>query len=205
MAQPLNKIPGTVRLAKLLTHLNASPKLTLNGLRKLRLSFAMENDHFGARHFVRQNLPKIRFDNPHLDIEVERVKKTKEERWRPEMELEFEDGKTTVLNLDNKWSTTILKELMTIAGGDPWKKHVATSTAAGLPTVIGEAFQRKMMKSEDERDVEDTEPPLPSLKEFRAKNPPTEKPDAGKPSTSKSSSPPKPSTPSTTSTAPLLS
>jgi len=49
MAQPLNKIPGTVRLAKLLTHLNASPKLTLNGLKKLRLSFAMENDHFGAR------------------------------------------------------------------------------------------------------------------------------------------------------------
>lgn len=108
MAQPLNKIPGTVRLAKLLTHLNASPKLTLHGLKKLKLSFAMENDHFGARsvasslgchslansylvssHFVRQNLPKIRFDNPNLDIEVERVKKTKEERWRPEMELEF--------------------------------------------------------------------------------------------------------------------
>ena len=40
-------------------------------------------------HFVRQNLPKIRFDNPNLEIEVERVKKTKEERWRPEMELEF--------------------------------------------------------------------------------------------------------------------
>lgn len=40
-------------------------------------------------HFVRQDLPKIRFDNPNLDIEVERVRKTKEERWRPEMELEF--------------------------------------------------------------------------------------------------------------------
>jgi hypothetical protein len=40
-------------------------------------------------HFVRQNLPKIRFDNPNLVIEVERVKKTEKERWRPEMELEF--------------------------------------------------------------------------------------------------------------------
>jgi len=201
MAQPLNKIPGTVRLVKLLTHLNASPKLTLSGLKKLRLSYAMENDHFGARHFVRQNLPKIRFDNPNLDIEVERVKKTKEERWRPEMELEFEDGKTTMLNLHNKWSTTILKELMTVAGGDPWKKYVAASTAAGLPAVVGEAFQHRMMKSEVERKAQDTEP-LPSLKEFRARNPPTEEPDAGKTSTSKSSSSPKASTPPTTSTAP---
>ena len=40
---------------------------------------------------MRQNLPKIRFDNPNLDIEVERVKKKKEERWRPEIELEFSE------------------------------------------------------------------------------------------------------------------
>lgn len=116
-----------------------------------------------------------------------------------------EDGKTSVLNLHDKWSTTILKELMTIAGGDPWKKYVAASTAAGLPTVVGEAFQHKMMKSEAERKVNDTELPLPpSLKEFRAKNPPTEKPDAGKSSTSESSSLPTASTPSTTSAAPPL-
>ena len=49
MAQPLNKIPGTVRLARLLTHLNASPKLSLTGLKKLKLSYAIGNDHFGAR------------------------------------------------------------------------------------------------------------------------------------------------------------
>jgi hypothetical protein len=49
MAQPLNKIPGTVRLAKLLTHLNASPKLALAGVKRMKLSYAMENDHFGAR------------------------------------------------------------------------------------------------------------------------------------------------------------
>lgn len=58
MPQPLNKIPGTVRLAKLLTHLNASPKLTLNGLKKLKLSFAMENDHFGTRSVCLEALIK---------------------------------------------------------------------------------------------------------------------------------------------------
>jgi small subunit ribosomal protein S25 len=46
---PINTIPGPVRLAKLLTHLKASPKLTLSGLKKLKLSYAFGNDHFGAR------------------------------------------------------------------------------------------------------------------------------------------------------------
>lgn len=104
------------------------------------------------------------------------------------MELEFEDGKTTILDLHNKWSTTILKELMTIAGGDPWKKYVAASTVAGLPAIVGEAFQHKAMKSEVEREVKDTEP-LPSLKEFLARNPPTKKPDASHPTTPNSSPP----------------
>jgi small subunit ribosomal protein S25 len=108
-----------------------------------------------------------------------------------------EDGKTTTLNLHNKWSTTILKELMTIAGGDPWKKYVAASTAAGLPAIVGEAFQREAMKNEIEHEVEDTEP-LPSLKEFRAKNPPAEK---RQPTTPNSSLPPKETTPSRTHTA----
>lgn len=65
MPQPLNKIPGTVRLAKLLTHLNASPKLTLkNDLKKLKLSFAMENDHFGARYVKKVRLLDFFIFNP---------------------------------------------------------------------------------------------------------------------------------------------
>ena len=86
---------------------------------------------------------------------------------------------------------------MTVAGGDPWKKYVAESTAAGLPPIVGEAFQQGILKSEVERKVKDTEV-LPSLKEYRAKNPP--KPDVDKSSTPNSSSPPEGSTPSTSST-----
>lgn len=99
-----------------------------------------------------------------------------------------EDGKTTLLDLHDKWSTTILKELMTIAGGDPWKKYVAESMTAGLPPVIGEGTQHKMMKNEVERKGKDTGP-LPSLKEFRARNPPTEKPNTVNASISESSTP----------------
>ena len=87
---------------------------------------------------------------------------------------------------------------MTIAGGDPWKKHVAMSTAAGLPPVLGEAFQQGIIKAEVERKVKTER--LPSLKEYRSKNPPTEKPDVGK-----SSKLPGVSTPSTTSTTPVKS
>ena len=85
---------------------------------------------------------------------------------------------------------------MTIAGGDPWKKHVAISTAAGLPTVLGEAFQQGVIEAEVKRKVKKDTEPLPSLKEYRAKNPPTEKPDVGTPN---SSSPPEVSIPSKTS------
>jgi small subunit ribosomal protein S25 len=105
-----------------------------------------------------------------------------------------EDGKTTTLNLDDKWSSTILKELMNIAGGDPWKKYVAESTAAGLPAISGEAFHSEVLKPEVKRKVKDNEV-LPSLKEYREKNPRIEKPAVDKSHTPtkpkpKSSSPP---------------
>ena len=90
---------------------------------------------------------------------------------------------------------------MTIAGGDPWKKHVAVSTAAGLPVVVGEAFQHKVLKSEAKQEAKKDTEPLPSLREFRARNPPTEKSDVGQPSTLNSSPPPDVTTSSTTSTA----
>jgi small subunit ribosomal protein S25 len=109
-----------------------------------------------------------------------------------------------MLNLHNKWSSTILTELMTIAGGDPWKTYVAESTSAGLPPVIGESFQREVIKTEVERKQKDTEL-LPSLKEYRARNPPTDKPDVDKSSTPKSSSPPEVLMPSTKVTKPTTS
>ena len=89
---------------------------------------------------------------------------------------------------------------MTIAGGDPWKKHVAESEAAGLPPVFGEAFQQGVIKSEEEQKVKKDKEPLPTLKEYRAKNPPIEKPSMVKSSTS-----PDASTPSTTSTTSVKS
>ena len=41
------------------------------------------------RHFLKEDLPRIRFANPNLDIQVQQAKKTAEEHWRPEIELEL--------------------------------------------------------------------------------------------------------------------
>ncbi|KIM39125.1 hypothetical protein M413DRAFT_37241, partial [Hebeloma cylindrosporum] len=124
-------------LQKLLTHLKAPPKLVLTGVKTLRLSLASKNDHFGARHFLKEDLPRIRFANPNLDIQVKQVPKTEKEQWRPELEVELVNGKIEALDLQDKWSTTILKELMDLAGGDPWKQHVAEATRTGVPVLPG--------------------------------------------------------------------
>lgn len=44
--------------------------------------------------------------------------------------------------MTNKWSTTIAKELMDLAGGDPWKAHKAAAAAAGQPILPGEEKER---------------------------------------------------------------
>ena len=53
-----------------------------------------------------------------------------------------EDGAETTIDMSNKWSTTIAKELMDLAGGDIWKQHKAAAQAAGLPILPGEESER---------------------------------------------------------------
>lgn len=48
----------------------------------------MADDGCG-RHFVKNDLPKIRYLNPRLDIEVDKPPKTREETWKPEMVVEL--------------------------------------------------------------------------------------------------------------------
>ena len=98
---------GPSKLSQALAQLNTQPKLTLNATRSLRLSYAFRNDHFGARygvanlerilngqrsfyrHFAKDYLPRIRYANPALNIQVEKARKTPQEAWRPAMEVEF--------------------------------------------------------------------------------------------------------------------
>lgn len=124
---------------------------------------AFRNDHFGARHFVKEHLPRIRYANPSLDIQVERVKKTQNEVWKPELELVFDNGRRQTINMHEKWSTAIVKEVMEAAGGDAWQTYKAEAEAAGREVVPGEAGERSVLVSSGKTKGE----LLPGLDEFR--------------------------------------
>lgn len=70
--------------------------------------------------------------------------------------------------MHEKWSTTILKELMEVAGGDSWRQWKLEAASTGLPLVPGEENEHQVVKRSPVK--------LPSLKVFRASLPPTPAP-----------------------------
>ncbi|KAF8633187.1 hypothetical protein AX15_001485 [Amanita polypyramis BW_CC] len=154
---------GPSKLSQVLAKLNAQPKLTLNSLKCLTLSYAFRNDHFGARHFVKDHLPRIRHANPMLDVRVEKVRKTSQEAWRPEIEVEFTNGTVRSIDMHNKWSSAILKELMDLAGDDTWAQWKSQARASGQPIVPGEENEGCLTQKQSPADGV-----LPTLRAFRA-------------------------------------
>lgn len=152
-------------LSKVLQNLNTGPRLALDrNLKAVRLRM-VKDEHVGARHFVKDELPRIRWANPALDIQVVRAgsstkTQTHEGRGqeeqqdevtrgiaRPEMEVEYENGATKTIDMSHKWSTAITKELMDIAGGDAWKAYRAAAMKAGHPLLPGEDRERVVAAS----------------------------------------------------------
>ncbi|TDL22287.1 hypothetical protein BD410DRAFT_788532 [Rickenella mellea] len=129
MPRKVKVIPGPSKLSQVLEVLNKVPRPALAELQALRLKMAARNDHFGARHFVRDDLPRIRYANPTLKIEVNKVKKLKEDKqWKPEIELEFRDGRKETMDLSNKLSSDIFNQLMASAGGATWNQSKLAAT-----------------------------------------------------------------------------
>ncbi|KAF8139619.1 hypothetical protein EV363DRAFT_1310131 [Boletus edulis] len=89
----------------------------------------------GARHFVNEELPRIRWANPLLEIAVHKVPKTREESWAPQATVEFEDGRTSTLDMSNKWSTTYRQ-------GTHESSRASAALAAGHPILPGEEKER---------------------------------------------------------------
>lgn len=44
-----------------------------------------------CRHFVKDELPRVAYNNPSLAIDVQRKEKAKEENWDPELVIELGD------------------------------------------------------------------------------------------------------------------
>ncbi|KAF5314155.1 hypothetical protein D9611_006972 [Ephemerocybe angulata] len=180
---------GPSKLTTILRQLNAKPRLSLQGVKSLRLTYAFRNDHFGARflprnsslnrngeeygHFAKEDLPRIRWANPELDIQVERVNKTKEEQWKPELVVNFADNTSRTIPLANKLSTSITLELMNVAGGKSWEEHRAAAEAAGEPILPSDP---SLPQPSPLKKTAAAAQGLPSFAEFKKTHP-----EAGKP------------------------
>jgi len=76
-----------------------------------------------------------------------------------------DDGKVRVVDMDDKSSSKILKEVMSIVGGDPWKKYVEESEKTGTPIVADKTRDNKLVEKKS----------FPNLWEFRKANADKEK------------------------------
>ncbi|CAK5269776.1 unnamed protein product [Mycena citricolor] len=135
---PRANLEAPSRLSAIVNNLRAQPRLTLPQLSSLRLTLASRNDHFGARHFLKEQLPRIRFANPDLDIKVRKLIKRPQDEWRPEIELSFRDGKTQTMNLHAQWSTSIVRSLMDAAGSPAWFRWLTEVERTGAPIFPGQ-------------------------------------------------------------------
>ncbi|PAV21701.1 hypothetical protein PNOK_0165800 [Pyrrhoderma noxium] len=102
------------RTNTLLPTLSVEPKPLLTGLKAINLSCATKNEHFGARHFIKEELPRIQYANPELKINVKMIENPPirwGELWRSEMQLEFKNGISKKLEMTSKHSISILEEL----------------------------------------------------------------------------------------------
>jgi len=116
-------------LAKAFAQLKKTPLPSLPSVRTLTLTLAARNAHFGARHFLKEELPRVAFMNPSVAIDVQRKEKAKEEQWDPEILVQFVDGSTQIINMQQKHSSKILAELMALGDYMPAPKPTKGPTA----------------------------------------------------------------------------
>ncbi|KAG8715289.1 hypothetical protein FRC11_004799 [Ceratobasidium sp. 423] len=88
------------------------------GVKSLQLDLAPRNAHWGARHFLKDDLPRIAYANPDVTYRVNKFKQfTREDPWKPSLQLEFADGTKHDIEVDGKRSEEIMKDIMKLAGG----------------------------------------------------------------------------------------
>jgi hypothetical protein len=72
-----------------------------------------------------------------------------------------DSGRRQTINVHEKWSTAIVKEVMEAAGGVAWQQYKVEAEAAGREVIPGEAGEKRVLSRK-------TKGALPGLDEFRA-------------------------------------
>ncbi|KAG8918884.1 hypothetical protein FRC03_009352 [Tulasnella sp. 419] len=107
----------TSSLAKTIAHLTRKPSPVISSsIRSLQLTLADRNAHMGARHFIKEDLPRVAYANPNLSINVIRKPHPKENPWSAQMTVELDNGQQKIITMSDKMSPAILQELLDLSG-----------------------------------------------------------------------------------------
>lgn len=81
---------------------------------KISVSMALKgkSEGAGARHFVRENLPTIQYNNPSLEFEII---KSADAAMKPLLTVSFADQSPKTIELARQQSSAICKQLLDIA------------------------------------------------------------------------------------------
>ncbi|KAF9178064.1 hypothetical protein BGZ50_008101 [Haplosporangium sp. Z 11] len=78
-------------------------------VKKVTLMFSRKSDNAGARYFLRENLPRIQYNNPTIQFEV---KKVQEPGVSPELTVEFANNDIKKIPCSRIQSSDICKQFL---------------------------------------------------------------------------------------------
>ncbi|KAI1300969.1 hypothetical protein EDD11_005911 [Mortierella claussenii] len=79
-------------------------------VKKVTLMFSRRSDNAGARYFLRENMPRIQYNNPAIAFEI---KKVQEPGVSPELTIEFANSETKKISCSRIQSSEICKQFLT--------------------------------------------------------------------------------------------
>ncbi|KAF9974113.1 hypothetical protein BGZ73_002611 [Actinomortierella ambigua] len=80
-------------------------------VKKISLAFSRKSDNSGARYFLKENMPRLQYNNPQIQFEVTKVK---DAVIVPEVTVEFANGPAQKISCSKIQSSDICKKLLSI-------------------------------------------------------------------------------------------
>ncbi|KAF9137213.1 hypothetical protein BG015_002801 [Linnemannia schmuckeri] len=78
-------------------------------VKKVTLVFSGKSDNAGARYFVRENMPRLQYNNPAIKFDVQKVK---EAGVSPELTIEFANNDIKKISCSRIQSAEICKQFL---------------------------------------------------------------------------------------------
>ncbi|KAG0304325.1 hypothetical protein BGZ98_005655 [Dissophora globulifera] len=87
-----------------------------SNVKKVSLTFSKKSDNAGARYFLRENMPRIQYNNPAIQFEINKVQ---ESTVAPQLTIEFANSEVKTISCSRIQSSEICKQFLaaTTEGG----------------------------------------------------------------------------------------